>query len=120
MHHKLASPPRQGRTQSSCYGYEDSDGRADTYLKDCLGADGLVHFLSWLERQRVTGHGTEEFTEIVRRLMVPNYEEARQYWGRAVDDGFIREPAVFSRYHQESLLLVIEKYGTDEAADEIT
>ena len=52
-----------------------------------------------------------EFAEIMRRLMLPNYEEARQYWAEAESDGFFMEANESWIYAPNTLIRIIQNYG---------
>ena len=60
----------------------------------------------------------EEFLEILRRLMIPYYEEARQYFSRAENDGLIESLRGFKAGHYvwkpDKLIEIIEEYSTAE------
>ena len=49
----------------------------------------------------------KEFIDIVRRLHIPYYEEARQYWKQAEKDGLLDG----SEYTTRALLSIINRYG---------
>ena len=49
----------------------------------------------------------KEFIDIVRRLHIPYYEEARQYWKQAEKDGLLDG----SEYTIKALLAIINRYG---------
>ena len=86
VHHAMYSPRKSTR---GCYHYDDSVRRADDYLNGYVGKDNLPALLAFLDPGEViasTYHGPDlkdmrEFVEIIRRLHVPYYEEARLYWG---------------------------------------
>jgi hypothetical protein len=49
----------------------------------------------------------DELAEIIRRLHVPYYEEARTYWDRAVSEGMVDN----EDYRQADLQAVIKEYS---------
>jgi len=81
-------------------------------LAGALGSSGLGYFLFKLE---LSGKGVhkladiKEVAEIIRRLHLPYYEEARLYWDDALRDGF-HDGCSFD---ESTLLGIIENYGAD-------
>ncbi|MEX2374109.1 MAG: hypothetical protein WD942_00795 [Dehalococcoidia bacterium] len=51
-----------------------------------------------------------EWAELARRLMVPGYEEARQYLPQAVAEGLIDDWSEMSIYRREQLASVVSEY----------
>ena len=97
--HNAGFSPRGPR--NDCYYESKTQQFADMHLADMLGAKGLVDVLSFLdpgpfhvpEYRGPRVADLREFAEIMRRLFVPYYEEARQYWDRArADDFFADDP----------------------------
>lgn len=95
-----------------------STGRVhDIHLVHLLGPDGLVTLLALLVPGGQTGNreegvaGLDEWAELVRRLHVPHYEEARQYWADADADGYFTGLAERALYSQPTLLHILSKYG---------
>jgi hypothetical protein len=90
VHHALYSPKR--RSGSDCY-YKQSERGGDLDLLSFLGPTGLAHLTAWLDygqeyeknysnsSRRV--ESLREWVELVRRLHVPYYEEARMYFQQA-------------------------------------
>lgn len=54
-----------------------------------------------------------EWTELVRRLSIPHYEEARLYWSRARSDGYFDGANEIIIYSEGFLKGMIEKYGEE-------
>lgn len=54
-----------------------------------------------------------EWSELVRRLTIPHYEQARLYWSRAQEDGYFDGANEILIYTQGFLKKLIEKYGDD-------
>jgi len=87
---------------------------ADHHLSVVIGSGGLA---SWLFRIQLseTGKGHKiknlvELVEILRRLHVPYWEEARLYWDRAYRDGF-HDGCDFGEANLQS---IIEEYEGQE------
>jgi hypothetical protein len=104
VHHKTYSP---NEGECGCY-YDSKLDSAGSHLDDFLGTDGLVTLLSMFEGS-VRDPG--ELVEVIRRLHVPNYEEARMYWRTAKEDGYFDGDGKYSSYLQSSLRNLIDKYG---------
>lgn len=89
----------------------------DIHLVHLLGPDGLAALLVMLAPGGNTGNREEgvaslnEWGEFVRRLHIPHYEEARQYWADAEADGFFAGPARHAPYSQATLLDILSRYG---------
>ena len=86
------------------------------------GPDGLVRLLSILtpgnEDYPRLAYGSRdpiEWSHLVRRLLIPHYEEARQYWTAAERDGFFGGANEYWPYTQETLRTIIDRYSSDES-----
>jgi len=80
-------------------------------LDHVLGSGFFGHMLNWLElsetkkiEERIE---ITDFTEIMRRLYLPYWEEARQYWEQSYNDGF-HDKCGFS---ENELISIIGEYG---------
>ena len=86
---------------------------ADMPLPSSLGSDGLSGLLFRIELSEKGIYkiaDLKEFVEIMRRLYIPYWEEARHYWHRALNDGF-HDGCQFSA---ESLQDIIREYEHQE------
>jgi len=83
----------------------------DLDLNSMLASGGFGHMLHWLElsetRKLSLRIEITEFTEIMRRLYLPYWEEARQYWEQAFSEGF-HDKCGFS---ENDLKSIIAEYG---------
>ena len=82
----------------------------DFNLTDGLGAGGLGHFLHMIELSEKGFHNKVDIVQLVemmRRLYIPYYEEARLYWNDALRDSF-HDGCGFD---ENILLDIIENYG---------
>lgn len=102
-----------------------SAGRVhDSHLVHLLGPDGLATLLTLLAPGGQTGNredgvaSLDEWGELVRRLHIPHYEEARQYWADAEADGYLGGPATHEPYSQAILLAILSRYGHGADGDE--
>jgi len=118
VHHASASPRYPG---GNCHDDTAHHGRQETSLDRCVGLAGLPWSLSFLdlgpvhdpdEQRTMRVRSVREFVEIMRRLTLPYYEEARTLWGIATESGFFEggrnEIAV---YLPETLKALIAQYG---------
>lgn len=103
VHVSGASPRRN--SGKNCY-YPESSNISDMHLDFFSQIDGLAVLLSFFERNLGT---PKELAEIIRRLHIPHYEQARRYLKRAISNGFIDNIDC----SQDDLKRVIEKYGND-------
>ncbi len=82
------------------------------HLDHMLTSSGYGHMLHWLElSQQVQGKTKDHFDmqdyiNIMRRLYLPYWEEARLYWERAFKDGF-HDACCFS---ENDLVRIIKEY----------
>ena len=77
----------------------------DLPFSTLIWPDGLGALLYLMEHTNFANH--KEFVDIVRRLHVPYYEEARQYWQQAEKDKLFDG----SEYTMKALLNIINRYG---------
>ena len=89
-----------------CY-YPERADISDNHLIYFTGKDGLPILLNLFKRKGVADQN--ELAEIIRRLHIPYYEEARRYWDRAVSEGMIDN----EDYRQAELQAVIKEYGEE-------
>jgi hypothetical protein len=83
-HHLLASP-RKKENPEGCYRNKQSHN----HLREFLGPDGLTAFVGMIERGEIDD--LKNWAEIVRRLFTPGYEEARQHFREAVEEGLLED-----------------------------
>ncbi|HEX2349148.1 MAG TPA: hypothetical protein VHI51_12010 [Ktedonobacterales bacterium] len=89
----------------------------DVHLSRLLGPDGLAMLLALVAPGGRTGNredgveSLEEWSELVRRLQIPHYEEARQYWSYAETDGLFAGLGQHALYSQATLRAILMQYG---------
>ncbi|MDF9844962.1 MULTISPECIES: hypothetical protein [unclassified Paenibacillus] len=83
----------------------------DMHLDAFVGGRGLVYLLSLIEHPEVTNKA--EVTEMVRRLHVAHYEEARLYWPEAESDGFFDGANEIWPYLPETNETLIRRYSDE-------
>jgi hypothetical protein len=82
----------------------------DNHLQYFTGYDGFAQLLAMFDYEKFVD--PSELTEIIRRIHLPNFEEARQYWSQAKEDGLIHGDRHTDRdYFQHILITVIERYA---------
>jgi hypothetical protein len=114
VHHSPRSPRQP---HGNCYRYSDHLNNQDMHLTSFVGADGLGTLLNWLapalgdDSTRTKARDPEEAVELIRRLHLPHYEEARHYFDVARADGFLADSDPASWFRQQNLLTVIRRYG---------
>lgn len=97
--------------------YPSSTRVHDMSLSRLLGPDGLALLLALVAPGGRTGNredgveGLEEWCELVRRLQIPYFEEARQYWSDAEADDFFIASDKRTPYSQAMLIAVLTRYG---------
>jgi hypothetical protein len=89
------------------------------HLKAFLSAPGLQCFLSMLDVDSLLDPSGEHmrpppdmrsFVATIRRLHIPYYEEARQYFAAARDDEYFRDQNEVSVFLPETCRRIIERY----------
>ena len=98
VHHRPASPHKEGGGCQFNQRYEfERDGGTvmDYHLPDLLGVDGLMMLLSMVAEEMFP---LNEILEIIKRLHILGYEQARMYFDRAISEGII-EPNMFRGYY---------------------
>ena len=117
VHHGPASP---NHPSGDCYHHTDKDGRKDLPLSEFIPPDGLAALYSFLDvgpyhdphqKYSLGIQDVREYTEILRRLTIPHYEEARLYWNNAKHNGFFDGANEVSIYEQTTLKRLIEMFG---------
>lgn len=101
VHASGASPLR--KNDRNCY-YPESSDISDDHLVHFTKDDGLARLLSFFKKNLADPN---ELSEIIRRIHIPHYEEARVYLARSIRDGI----ADSIDDSQRDLLRVIEEYG---------
>ena len=120
VHHATRSPRRP---HGDCYRSDERHGHLTQYGGD----DGLVNLLCLLDQGIYIDpvHADQsypdvkdirEWMELVRRLQIPYYEEARQYFHKASQEGYF-DGAWGSIFRPESLKFIIQKYATVPESD---
>lgn len=119
VHHYSCSPLASTK-KYGCYQHTDEDGRSDVHLQDFICEEyKMANILRFLDIGSYhvpdyKGSGIvdlREYVEIVRRFTIPYYEEARQYWEEALEDGYFQDSNELWIYGVDNLKNLVEKYG---------
>ena len=117
-----ALPPRRPAPiwdRQRCIQHTDADDRSDMHLNDFLGPNGLQYLLAMLDVGRILDPSAERlpaipdlpsFVEVFRRLHIPFYEEARLYFGDALQDGYFADHNEVNIFLPETCKAIIERY----------
>jgi hypothetical protein len=89
--------------------FREGKSNSDMHLDDFVGETGLLSLMTILERNTLKDR--EELFEMIRRLHVSYYEEARQYWHLADEDYFFEGANEVFPYLPRTSLTIIGKYG---------
>ena len=109
VHHCTAHDPLNGRCQyNSRAEYErDHSGLSDLPLTSFVGPDGLIKLLSLIANEEVPTH---QVLEMIKRLHVPGYEQARFYFEDAIADG-VFEPNTRRDYYSLCQINAVLEYS---------
>lgn len=114
VHHKPASPRKH--TENGCYIYD-----CDCDLESFLGESGIVELHGLLDpgpyhmpEYKTMVTNIRKWSDFYKRLQLPYYEEARQYWDRAMHDGYFGDSNEIYIYLPENLKRMIEHYERED------
>lgn len=115
--HVAAYSPRW--PNGSCYKYEGNAGGQDNHLVYFTGEEGMARLLRFVdigpyheeEYKGPMAENLREWAELVRRLTIRYYEEARLYWHKALEDGFFDGANEIYIYLPDTLKRIIADYG---------
>jgi len=117
--HQFMASPYKDSSAAGCYQHHQKRGRHDLPLTKFLGENNMAYILKFLdmgpyhdpESKGPYVNDIREYVEFVRRITIPYFEEARQYWGAAESDGFFGSPNEVWIYSPNILHELVEKYG---------
>jgi hypothetical protein len=102
-----------------CYKHENHSACSDSHLDEFLGFDGLQKFLAMLDVGRILdplGNAIprlpelRSFSDVIRRLHIPYYEEARLHFDAAIASGDFNSYNEYSIFFPETCAAIIEQY----------
>ena len=111
--HRL-SGGRRGRIPQRCRYYTREEFKKDRSIVEGLpldrftGPDGLVLLLSLIAEHELP---TDELLELVKRLQVPGYEDARELFGPAISQGVVA-PSIARGYYLQCEIQDVLKWAT--------
>ena len=88
--------------------FAENKSLSDMHLTAYVGPDGLISLLSDIEFN--VAKDNSELVEIIRRLHIPYYEEARKYHYVAEEEGFFDGENEITRYLQSTSKYIIENF----------
>ena len=100
-----------GRWLKTCNVGKDDTHLSDGHLHWFLGDDGLINLLAHYHRYIVN---FKEVNEIIRRLHIEYYEEARMYVQYAQEDGLEIDPYSIGDLSRRDMEFLIRKYKDRE------
>lgn len=101
--------------QLCCYKRRELRKRDTTdhvQLEELTGSKGLITLIEMLEKEEYLDRA--EFKDMIRRIHVEYYEEARLYWSRALQDGVIRDVHKLTNFYPDVSLSIIHQYRATE------
>ncbi len=113
VHHYPASPLKDkgipGCQFDQDFEYSKDGGIVlDLPLEDLLRPDGLMKLLAMISIGEVPAG---EVIEVIKRLHIPGYEQARPYFDQAIYEGIIEPDMPDGFYWQEQIKAVIHNIG---------
>jgi hypothetical protein len=110
--HHLPASPLEGKD-----GCNDHANLSGNHLSYFVGQDGLSRLLAFLD-PRTNGIQSDpcqirdlpDYVDIMRRLLIANYEEARQYWRDAAEAGFFDGNEI-GAHDPETLTDILDEFG---------
>jgi hypothetical protein len=118
--HHAGSSPRKIFNHEGCYQHGGRNGRMDNNLNQYINPNVIMSFLLHFldigrhhdpSRNYIGKVNISEYVELVRRLTIPYYEEARLYWEMAKNDGYFDGENEISIYSVNFLKGIIDKYS---------
>jgi hypothetical protein len=108
VHHSPASPRRPN---GDCYFDEEAERRRDgatvrsLSLTDFLGPNGLMQLLILLSEGELP---KDEVIEMIQRIHIPGYEQARPHFARALAEGVFEPNTPEGFYWQNDINAVLK------------
>jgi hypothetical protein len=118
-HHSGISPLSESNSEG-CYFYSNEIGRSDMHLDNFIDENyKMAQILSFLDigayhdpnYEGTSVRNMREYVEFVRRITIPYFEEARQYWEEAISDGYFGDANELWIYGSNNLKKLIERYS---------
>jgi hypothetical protein len=105
--HNISVSPRKNISQNGCNAYIEKhhQGVNDLPLSEFLGSDGLMLLLSKLTNSELP---IDEIVEMIKRLHISGYEQARLHFDEAVSEGVFEQSLDQGYYSQKDIESVLE------------
>jgi len=119
LHHNSTSPLKKSNGRG-CSVHFAERGLSDVGLEMLLNKDyGMGYLISLLDPGKIhcanytipLVKDIREYVELVRRLTIPHFEEARLYWTEALNDQYFSGDNEINVYTVSKLKSLIEKYA---------
>jgi hypothetical protein len=110
--HVLSASPYRNQREHGCHFDEQAEFKtdqgsvSDLPLESFLGADGLMFLLSKIDEGIIS---VAELLEMIKRLHIPGYEQARRHFDRALREGVIEQNMYPGYYTQEDISRVLRQ-----------
>lgn len=114
--------------KSACRQHSSDRNVKDNHLNYFVGVDNLPNLYKFLDpgyrynrdlQPVANGLHIAEFTELLRRLTIPHYEEARIYFEQAEEDGLFDGANEVSPYKQDILKRIIHNYKNNSPSNNV-
>jgi hypothetical protein len=116
--HHLPASPRKDKRPTGCQYNErelpEGKGLSDLPLQELVGPDGLMYFLMMIHDREVP---TREVLEMVKRLHIPGYEQARHWLKKAVNEGAY-EPSRDVNFPLQSEINAVLEYSRKRRSED--
>lgn len=118
LHHNAHSPIRD-QNGRGCTIHRDTRGLSDVGLNELLNENsGMSYLLTLIDPgaihlpnyENILVNNVRVYIDLVRRLTIPNYENARLYWTNAINDNFFDGDNEANIYSVDNLIRLIETY----------
>lgn len=112
----------------TCHQHTADRNVKDNHLNYFAGSENLPNLYKFLDpgyrynrdlQPVANGLQIAEFTELLRRLTIPHYEEARLYFDQAEQDGLFDGANEVSPYKQDILKQIIHNYKVNHTDNKL-
>jgi hypothetical protein len=107
VHHCSAHSPLDTRCQYNERAEYETDGSilSDLPLESYLGTNGLIDLLSLIAEKQIP---VEEILELIKRLHIPGYEQARFHFDSAIEAGAFDPNTMPGYYSTNNIAATLE------------
>ncbi|WP_316411390.1 hypothetical protein [Mesoterricola sediminis] len=113
VHHAIHSPQGQGRC---CFHTVERAGfvPGDLHLSGVVGPDGIMDLLEMMNTRHAD---PERVSELLKRLFVPGYEQARHHISAAIQEGELEPNRAHGYYSSEQIKAVLKFAAANQGQD---